>query len=129
MLSDGVIRRLKQINDRALMDRCVWLKFVPGAVDGYGLDKPESFQEWGDELECLFRKGKPGEAMEQAEVATATGQLRLAKGTGIEARDRIRLTQLHGEDLAEPQTYKIVGEPRETYVGLVLNLELITDGS
>lgn len=128
MLSNGTIRGLRQLNDRALMDRCVRFEFVAGSVDGYGLDKPETYQE-AETLLCLFRRVKPGEAMEQAEVATIAGQLRLAKGTEIRARDRIRLTHLHGDTLAAAQTYRIVGEPKQTYVGIVLMLELVTDGS
>jgi hypothetical protein len=128
MLGEGTIGRLRQINDRALMDRCVRLVFTAGTMDAYGLDRPETYEE-GATLPCLFRKLKPGEAMEQTEVATIAGQLRLPKGTTMDARDRIRLTHLHGDALAAAQTYKIVGEPQDTYVGLVLNLELVTDGS
>ncbi len=128
LLGEGTIAGLRQLNDQALMDRCVRLKFVAGSVDGYGLDKPETY-EAAETLACLFRKPKPGEAMEQSEVAMNGGQLRLARGATISARDRIRLTHLHGDTLAAAQTYKIVGEPKQTYVGLILNLELVTDGS
>lgn len=116
------------MNNRALMDTCVRLEFVAGSVDEYGLDKPETY-ETAETLACLFRKPKPGEAMEQAEVAVNGGQLRLARGTTISARDRIRLTHLHGEALSPVQVYKIIGEPKQTYAGIVLILEMITDGS
>lgn len=127
-LSNGTIQGLRQLNDQALMDQCTRLKFTAGTANAYGLDSPETY-DVAETLACLFRKVQPGEAMEQAEVPTRGGQIRLERGTTITARDRIRLTRLHGEELETAQTYRIVGEPQITYVGVVLEVELVTDGS
>lgn len=126
MLGNGTIGRLRQINDRGLMDRCVILEHAAGSTNGYGLANVTYTA--GSGVNCLFRPEKRGEGMDQSDVPLADARMRLEMGTEIRAVDRVRLTHLHGDALAQPEDYEIIGEPRRTYTGIVLRLKLVTTG-
>lgn len=124
MISDATINRLRMIHRTALQDTCVRLVHTPQVTNPYGVPAVEYVE--GDPLPCLFRAGNRQETLAQSHVPAAQARLHLPVNTVLAAADRIRLTHLHGEALAEPEDYEVVGPPRLTWVGLEVALKLVS---
>lgn len=123
----GELTRMRATQDGAMMDTCLILAYSEGAQDEYGKTRPTYTA--GAATRCGFDGAKHDEAMDEAEVEVADGQLRLPLGTAVGHKDRIKITNRYGEALATPPIYDTIGEPAKGPSGLVLNLKLVTDGS
>lgn len=124
MISDATINRLRLIHQTALQDTCVRLAHAPQPANAYGV--PAAAYIEGDPLPCLFRAESRQETLAQSHVPAAQARLHLPVNTVLAAADRIRLTHLHGEALAEPEVYEVVGPPRLTWVGVEAQLKLVS---
>lgn len=124
LLGDAVIDRMRSIHQGALMDRCLILPHTAAAVDEYGMPEPATYPEPTEETPCLFHLLQSREAMGSSETPVTMARLRLPLGTAVVANDRIRMTLLHGDVYGGSQVYEVVGEPRQRYTGLVVDLVL-----
>jgi hypothetical protein len=128
-LSEATIGRMKALHTEALMDRAVLLRFLEGVKDKYGLDRPESYREWG-EVACLFRpEGQAKEGMELTEAPAQEARIRVKLGTAVYVQDRFRLTHLHGHALDKPLVYEVIGEPKTKYSSIVMRLALVVEAN
>ena len=56
-------------------------------------------------------------------IITIDATLRLAHGTTLSHRDRIKLTHRYGTALSTAQTFEVVGYPHEYVAGIVVDLQ------
>jgi len=124
LISDATINRLRMIHQMALQDTCVRLIHTPQAANAYGV--PGAGYVEGETLSCLFRSTNKKETMGQTMLPAAQARLKLANDVVLLAADRIRLTQLHGEPLNPVEVYEVTGQPRLTWVGLEVDLRLVS---
>lgn len=122
LLSDE-LTRLQATQDGAMMDTCVILTWVEGAIDEYG--KPAEVYE-PSELPtiCGFDATARKEVMDGAQVAITDAQMRLPIGTAISHLDRVQVTHRNGVAITA-QTFALIGMPRRGTSGLLLNLRSV----
>lgn len=76
----------------------------------------------GADTDCGFDGDTSGET-DGAQETIASATIRLPFGTTIGAQDAILLTKRHGEALAVPEEYRVVGAPRVGTVAVVVKCE------
>jgi hypothetical protein len=129
-LFTGELATFQGTQAAAMHDTCVILTSVI-TTNRYG--KPVETFTTGPAIPCGFRQGGQAsagtnEVMEGTEVVTADAVLRLPITTTITSRDRVAVTHRYG--VAVPlQAYGVLGQPARGPSALVVELELITDGS
>ena len=98
-----------------------------GAPSGgdWGNDPGARAYGWGAEMACGFQPSPGGEAGDGSQAPLADALLRLPLGTQVTGLDRVRITQRHGEALAEPDEYTIEGKPDQGVSALVLRLKIV----
>jgi hypothetical protein len=91
----------------------------------YGYGKPS--YPAGASLDCLFQPHVAGDEMQQTEVSVITADLFYAPAQTLLDGDRVTITHLHGEAVAAPQTFAIVGGPVREHTMMHAKLELVTE--
>lgn len=105
-----------------------------GTVDVYtdagddAYNNPNPSWVAGTPTACGFMATRDEEGNEAGKVPLRDARLRLPIGTTITAKDQFTLTKRHGIAIT-PVTYAVVGTPKQGPSGLVVDLELVTDGS
>lgn len=126
-LTAGELTSLRSAYDGTLLDTCQLLSWGGTARDDHNQPAPA----WQLLLttSCGFQSGATGEVLDGTEVVTvdATLRLPLALEGSLGSRDRVRVTHRHGEVLAAPLTFSIVGEPLRGPAGLVVHLQRVTE--
>lgn len=114
-----------------MQDRCVILvaTIIPNR---YGKPVKTTYAS-GPEIWCGFRQGGQAsagtsEVMEGTEVVTADAVLRLPIDTVITSIDRVAVTKRANVPVPL-QAYGVLGQPARGPTALVVELELVTDGS
>ena len=130
-LFPGELSAPRETQVAAMQDRCVILTATI-TTDRYGKPVKTTYAS-GPEIPCGFRQGGQAgagtdEVMEGTEVVTADAVLRLPIGTVITSSDRVALTK-RADAPVPPQAYGVLGQPARGSTALVVELELITDGS
>jgi hypothetical protein len=118
---------MRAAQEAVMMDACVRLAYGAPTTDTYNL--PESQYTPQSPIACGFDPTASKEVMSEGQVVVTDGQMRLPVGTTVDSRDRFQVTHRHGEALASPPTFELIGDPERGPSGLVLNLRLVTDGS
>lgn len=104
----------------AMTDICVILAYSD-AVDEVG--QAVATYTPGAATACAFRPGVSSEAArDSATRRAATGELWLPLDAAVTSRDRVRLTGLWGETLADPVEFGIEGDPRRDVGRLICQL-------
>jgi hypothetical protein len=129
-LFTGELATFQGTQESAMHDTCVILTSVI-TTNRYG--KPVETFTTGPEILCGFRQGGQAsagtnEVMTETEVVTADAVLRLPITTVITSRDRVAVTHRYGVAVTL-QAYGVLGQPARGPSALVVELELITDGS
>lgn len=117
--------RAQQVS--SLFDTCVRMLYSESGRDRY--NKPIAAYAAQAAQACGFNATAHREVMDGAQVVISDAVLRLAITATVDRRDRFKITHRHGEALAAPPTYEIIGDPARGPSGLVLLLRLVTDGS
>ena len=115
---------LRQVAATGLHDTCTRLVYTEGSGD-YGHGAPT--YPAGASMTCLFKPRAEGDADEGVRMVDA--DLWLARTATLEPSDRVKITYLHGDAVASPQTFDIVGGPVLGKTLLHAELQLVTDGS
>lgn len=126
MLSEAAMGNLRRIGGTGLVDTCQRLVYAAGTGD-YGHGKPTHTP--GSSMACLFKPRPESDANDAAGVLMVDADLWLARGATLEPNDRVKVTHLHGDAVASPQTFAIVGGPVLGKTLLHAELRLVTDGS
>jgi len=122
---------LQTTQESAMQDQCIIL-VATITTDRYGKPVKTTYAS-GPEIPCGFRQGGQAgagtdEVMEGTEVVTADAVVRLPIATVITSIDRVVVTTR--ASVAVPlQAYGVLGQPARGPTALVVELELITDGS
>jgi hypothetical protein len=130
-LFTGELATFQGTQESAMHDTCVILTATV-TTDRYGKPVKTTYAA-GPEIPCGFRQGGQAgagtnEVMAETEVVTADAVLRLAVDTVITSRDRVVVTHRYG--VAVPlQAYGVLGQPARGPSALLVELELVTDGS
>lgn len=125
LLPEAAMRNMRRVASSGFVDTCLRLVYTAGTGD-YGHGAP-SYAE-GDALACLFKPRPEPDALD-TEVLMVDADLYLPRTTTLAPDDRVTITKLHGDAVATPQTFAIVGGP---VLGKSLQhaeLALVTDGS
>ncbi len=109
-----------------MMDTCTVDVYTDAGADAYNNPNPSWVS--GSALACGFMATKDDEGNAAGDVPVRDARLRLPIATVITSKDRITITKRHGVSIT-PVTYGVVGTPQRGPSGLVVALELVTDGS
>lgn len=128
MLSTGQITQMKATNVGLMADTCQIGVYSSAAADSHG--QPTETWTYGSDTACGFNPNahsggaagqtKPGELT----VTSLNAQLRVAIGTTVNIRDRVKVTKKAGATLPEALTFEVVSFRRQGPAGLLLDLEL-----
>jgi len=118
---------MRGAQEDAMMDTCV---IVTRDVTGTN-DYNRPVAQWLDSpaMACGYDDTVEKEAMAGTQVVLVDAVVRLSIDTDLSNLDRLRITHRHGEELDESLTFETLGDPERGPSGLVLNLQLVTDGS
>lgn len=122
----GRTTALRRFWDGTLLDRCR-IAVYSSTPDAFN-NETASYAV-GGETACMFNPTETREVQEGGMVIITEAQLRIPGDTVIAGNDRILITQRNGTAISPAPNYEIVGEPKLTLAGLVLDLVLVTDGS
>lgn len=104
-------------------------RLVYGASDGeYGPGTVEGYVA-GASFACSFQPKSVRDAQGETQVQMEDADLYCAVGTTLDAGDRLTITHLYGEAVANPQTFNIVKGPLVDGNVMHAGLRLVTDGS
>lgn len=109
-----------------MMDTCTVDVYTDAGADAYNNPNPT----WvaGAEQPCGFMTTKDDEGNEAGHVPVRDARVRLPISASVTSKDRITITKRHGVAVTAV-TYAVVGTPKRGPSGLVVDLELVTDGS
>ncbi len=113
--------------DQALsfLDTCQIAPVVETAATGGEL--VESWPTYADAVACGFEPtGGRERRRGQGTILITDATLRLALGTTITARSRVKVTKIKGETLSTPLYFGVVGSPRQGKTALVVELEEVS---
>ena len=127
----GELDAIRATQVASMQDRCVIL-VATVITDRYGKPVKATYAS-GPEIPCGFRQGGQAgagtdEVMEGTEVVTVDAVLRLPIDTVIASIDRVVVTKRAGVVMLL-QAYGVLGQPARGPTALVVELELVTDGS
>lgn len=121
---------LQATQESAMQDTCI-IASPSTAEDSYNWPIETWDFDNGTTSVCGFRPMVKDEGQTDAQVAMFDGELRLplARESLITATARIKITKRYGVTLTTQPVYKVVSGSERGPSGLVVKLELITDGS
>lgn len=125
LLPEAAMLNMRRIATAGFVDTCLRLVYTTGTGD-YGHGSP-SYAE-GDALACLFKPRPEPDALDTA-VPMVDADLYLPRTTTLLPDDRVTITHLHGDAVASPQTFAIIGGPVIGKTLITAELALVTDGS
>jgi len=131
-ITDTTLQAMRQIHKTAMMDECEFLIYTPGGTDPYNMPEPDNYT-YQATLPCSFKPLRSDEAMPETDVPMLDGTIAFDRtveeqyGVTIRNLDRLRLTRLHGDELAVPQLYDIVGEIQRDSLAIVVPIKNVTD--
>jgi len=118
-------QHLQDTQESSMFDRCVIYRYGDGVVNEYG----EQTAVWtpdDESVECSFRAAKPLESTSNRTTVQLDAQIRLPAYTTLDERDRVEVTHIHGEELAETILMGVVGNPKRSRTGLLAYLTRVT---
>jgi len=131
--TDGTIDQLRALHQTAMMDECELLKYTPGGPDPYGMPEPDNYTYLAI-LPCSYRPIRPGEALQGTDVplldalVSFDSTVEAVYDISLDDLDRIKITRLHGDLLAEPMVFEVVGALKRDNVAVIATLKKVTDG-
>lgn len=121
--SPGELTRLRSTQESAMMDTCKILAYSAGSRSDLG-SYPGPVYTPGAALACGYTPGGRELELDDKTLLVTDGALRLPIGTTVAHHDRVQLTHRHGEALANPLTFEIVGPIKRGPSGLMIDLRL-----
>lgn len=126
LLSDLALDYLRRVAVTGFVDTCQ--RLVPTAVAGdYGTSTGKSTYTADTTIACLFKPKLIPDEQGASAVEVVDADLYLPLTATLLPDDRVTITHLHGDAVAEPQTFAIVGGPVLGKTMLLAELSLITD--
>lgn len=126
LLPESMMRYMRKVAATGFVDTCQRLVFT--ATDGeYGTGTGKPTYSAGITMACLFKQRPAPDAQEQSEVLMIDADLYLARDATLLPNDRVKVTHLHGDAVASPQTFDIVGGPVLGKTLLHAELRLVTE--
>jgi hypothetical protein len=123
-ITDAALNHARGLLAPMYRDTCIRMVYTAGSA-GYG---HSAVYTAGASLPCLFVPVPQPDLQGAAEVPLTVGTLYLARASTLQPNDRVKITHLHGEALASPQTYDIVAGPVVDHTTMQATLRLVTDG-
>lgn len=108
LVPDSQLASLRGLVAANMDDACVRLTYA-ATTDAHG--QPLATYTAAAAEPCMFRVLRASEQRDRSEVGRVDAEAYVALGATWDNLDRFQLTALHGEALAAPQTYTIVGGP------------------
>lgn len=125
LLPELTMTVLRRIAGTGLLDTYVRLVYTPGAAGDYGYSNATYVAASG--APCLFKPRPTPDAMQESAVLMIDADLWVDRDATLTPHDRVRITHLHGDAVANPQTFEIVGGPVLGKTLLHAELRLVTD--
>ena len=124
------LARLQSTQEASMQDTCIILNSST-TEDDYNL--PVETWNWnnGTESICGYKPTTKEEGQTDSQVAMFDAELRLplSRDSLIASTTRIKITKRFGVTLSTQPVYKVISGAERGPSGLVVKLELVTDGS
>jgi hypothetical protein len=128
MLSAADLAYMRDTAEASLWDSC--LRLVYGATDGdYGPGTGPPGYASGASMACRFAPRLQHDVYVPTAVPMVDADIWLDRSETLDPNDRLTITHMHGEPVANPQTFAIVSGPLISKTLQHAELSLITDGS
>lgn len=124
MIPEGAMLNMRRVAATGLLDTCTRMVHTEGSGD-YGHGAPT--YPAGVTMACLFKPRPEDDAGDGVRMVDA--DLWLARDAVLLPDDRVKITHLHGDAVASPQTFAVTGGPVLGKTLLHAELRLVTDGS
>lgn len=128
MLSATEITQMKAYNVGLMGDTCQIGIYSGASSDSHG--QPTETWTYGSAIACGFNPnahsgGAAGQSVPgELTVTSLNAQVRLAIGTTVNVRDRVKVTKKAGATLPEDLVFEVVSFRRQGPAGLLLDLVL-----
>lgn len=122
-LSSGELASMRRVQTDSMIDECVLVIYSNSGDNPIG--EPTAGYSDGDTVKCSFNPVSNREVSEGSDVTVSDATIRLPMTVSLQPRDRVRITKIAHETLAEPLTYEVIGAPQHRKTTFVLDLRYI----
>lgn len=122
-ITPGQLAHQRQITAGTFTDTCQRQVYTPGS-GSYGY---KGSYAPGASTPCLFAPRQKPDAMPGTDVRMVDAELYWPLGFEMGPDDRVMITHIYGEAVAQPQTYEIVAGPVTEHVVCKATVSLITE--
>lgn len=123
-VTDAAMAHMRLILQPAYMDTLQRLAYSAG-TGAYGYGKPTYTP--AQSVPCLFIAKPQEDVLVGTEVIHIDGDLFVPRDTILYPDDRVVITHLHGERVANPQTFAIVAGPVKNSVTIQAHIALVQE--
>ncbi|HLA87368.1 MAG TPA: hypothetical protein VJL10_05075 [Anaerolineales bacterium] len=122
---------MQSTQEAAMMDECYLRRWTAGTEDEYNLTSNATYPAAAQPTPCglVFGNSKHTELMQATQAPMIATMIRLPLTTTLDPKDRIKVTKRFGVTETTPKTYQIIGHPKAGPSGLLVMVEIVTDGS
>jgi len=117
------LERMQSTQESAMQDTCVVMAYEE-TRDTYNNPSPD-YVDRAESTACGLEYRTPNEVQDSGRVPVIEPWLRLPIDTVLDPRDRIRVTDRYGVELADAPVFEVVGPVKRGPSGLVVRLRLV----